>query len=331
MNMARTFTRRRAIAIFAAAAGLPLLTRAEGAARPLTWRGQALGAPATMILNHQDPVESTRLVALVVAEVSRLEKVFSLYRDDSALTELNKVGALVAPPQDLVSLLQRSRGFWEATGGAFDPTVQPLWKLYYRHFSAIDPDPAGPAQAEVASVLKRVDFEGVKFNRDRIVMRPNMALTLNGIAQGYITDRVVDMLRNAGVTSCLVDMGEDRAIGSRPDGTPWRIGLAEGEDGRPDQILNIVNKAVATSSAAGFHFDEEARFGHILDPRSGGTPRLYQRVSVVAGDATTADAFSTSFNVLDEIAIRRIARSSIDLTIHVVDEAGNPSRIESKA
>ncbi|MDR9804662.1 FAD:protein FMN transferase [Rhizobium hidalgonense] len=330
--MARTVSRRRAIAIFAAAAGLPLLRTARAADPATVWTGQALGAPATLILNHDDPVEAARLVELVVAEVSRLETVFSLSRDDSALAELNRVGAVTAPSPDLVALLESSQSFWELTNGAFDPSVQPLWSLFYRHFSAPDADPSGPTRAAVDLTLGRVGFDSVKFSRDRVVMRPRMALTLNGVAQGYITDRIVDLLRNAGVTSSLVDMGEDRAIGSRPDGTPWRIGLAESQgDDHPDQVLNIVDKAVATSSAAGFHFDAVGRFGHILDPRSGGTPAIYRRVSVVANDATTADALSTAFSLMDEANIRSIVRARRDLLVDIVGADGGHARFDSEA
>jgi thiamine biosynthesis lipoprotein len=142
---------------------------------------------------------------------------------------------------------------------------------------------------------------------------------LNGVAQGFITDRIVDMLRDAGVTSSLVDMGEDRAIGAKADGSPWRIGLAESQDSdRPDQVLEIVNKAVATSSASGFRFDQAGRFGHILDPRKGHVPSLYRRVTVVAEDAATADALSTAFTVMDEKSVASIVRSMGDIVVDVV-------------
>ncbi len=330
--MARPVSRRRAIAIFAAAAGLPLLRTAGAAVPAKIWTGQALGAPATLILNHEDPVEAARLVELVVAEVSRLETVFSLSRSDSVLAELNRTGALAVPSPDLVSLLERSRAFWEQTSGAFDPTVQPLWSLFYRHFSTPNADPSGPARPEVGRALEQIGFDRVVFNRDRVVMRPHMALTLNGIAQGYITDRIVDLLRNAGVTSSLVDMGEDRAIGSKPDGTPWRIGLADSQfDDRPDRILDIVDKAVATSSAAGFHFDAGGRFGHILDPRDGTAPAIYRRVSVVADDATTADALSTAFSLMEEASIRSVTRTRRDLLVDLVGLDDSHARFEGSA
>lgn len=330
--MAKGYTRRRAIAIFAAAAGLPLLTAAKAAPSAVIWKGQALGAPATLILNHKDRARAERLIDAVVAEVARLERVFSLYCHDSALSELNRVGAMVAPPQDLVALLGSCEVFWNLSDRAFDPTVQPLWALYRDHFKEPEADPSGPSAETIRDTLEAIGFEGIRFNRDRIVLtRPKMALTLNGIAQGYITDRIVDLLRGAGVTSSLVDMGEDRAIGSRADGTPWRIGLAERQDDEfPDVVLEVTNKAVATSSATGFHFDEAQRFGHILDPRTGEAPALYRRVTVIADDATSADALSTAFSLMDENSIRSAMKRRADVSVDLVSADGGHHRFDTQ-
>ncbi|AFL52446.1 thiamine biosynthesis lipoprotein [Sinorhizobium fredii] len=329
--MGSAISRRRAICIMAAAAGLPLLGhggRAEAATTAITWNGRALGAPATLILNLDDKAKAARLIERVVAEVSRLERIFSLYRPDSALSELNRTGAIAAPPADLVSLLGASRDAWEATDGAFDPTVQPLWILYAQHFSAADANPAGPSEDEKRRALSGVGFDKLRFDRDRVVFaRPGMALTLNGVAQGYITDRIVDLLKDAGVANSLVSMGEARAIGSREDGGPWRIGLAASEDaGAPDSILNLVNRAVATSSPDGFHFGDSARFGHILDPLSGEAPRLYRRVSVVAPTAAAGDAFSTAFSLMKGAAIRGVCERHSDLGVDLVSTSGAHAR-----
>ncbi|NKN37552.1 FAD:protein FMN transferase [Agrobacterium sp. a22-2] len=321
--MVEAIGRRRAICIMAAAAGLPLLPfagSAEAGIEPVVWRGQALGAPATLILNIDDKVLARRLINRVVAEVARLESIFSLYKDGSTLRELNKVGALASPPFEMVALLEACRSVWDASGGAFDPTIQPLWMLYAQHFSSPGADPAGPERQALDAVLSRVGFDGVRFNRDRIAFaRPEMALSFNGIAQGYVTDRIVDLLREAGMTSSLVNMGENRAIGAQADGRPWRIGLAEMETGSaPDTILEIVNKAVSTSSASGFHFDPAARFGHILDPRRGNVPPLYRRMSVIAPDATTADAMSTAFSLMKPEAIQSFLQLHPEIAVDMV-------------
>lgn len=145
--------------------------------------------------------------------------------------------------------------------GAFDPTIQPLWLLHARHFSRDGADPAGPSARDMRKALALVGFDRVHFDRNRISLpQRGMALTLNGVAQGYVTDRIVALLRDAGVTSSLVDMGENRAIGANAQGAPWRIGLAQSEDAtRPDMVLDIIDRAVATSAGAGFHFDSAGR------------------------------------------------------------------------
>jgi thiamine biosynthesis lipoprotein len=125
-----------------------------------------------------------------------------------------------------------------------------------------------------------------------------MGLTLNGIAQGWITDRVADLLRAAGVTSSLVDMGEIRAVGDA-GGHPWRVAV------EPDgAILALADRAVATSAADGFRFDAAGRFGHILDPRTGAPAAAAARATVTAPDAATADALATALTFLDAPSTR---------------------------
>lgn len=314
--MTAPISRRRVIKITAAAAGLSLLPargRASGKMETVIWQGQALGAAATMQLHHHSRAEAERLVAASVAEVRRLEFIFSLYRDDSALVRLNREGALAAPPSDLVALLGECRRYHDLTEGAFDPTVQPLWALYRTHFASPGASPNGPKEIEIAKALEKVGFGNVKFDRDRIILRRGMSLTLNGIAQGYITDRVVEILRAGGIGSSLVDMGESRAIGTAPDGRNWRIGIADPNDpASVEETLDLADQAVATSGGYGFTFDREGRFNHLLDPRTGHTARLYRSVTVIAPTATEADALSTAFSLnpgaTSQQTLRRLGR-----------------------
>jgi thiamine biosynthesis lipoprotein len=309
-------TRRRFVCITAAAAGLALLpvSRAFAAvASPQVkiWRGVALGADAMLQLHHPDPAEAEKLIARSLAEVSRLEKIFSLYDPDSALSRLNRDGALAEPPVELVELMSDSVRFGKLTGGAFDVTVQPLWELYANHFAKPGADPAGPGKAGIEAALARVGYGSLEIgSREIRFARAGMAATLNGIAQGYITDRIVALLRDSGIDKSLVDMGETRAIGGRPDGGAWMVGL---EDPRnPGQIaerIAIENLAVSTSGGYGTLFDPAGRFNHILDPATGATSSRYLAVSVVARTSTAADALSTAFTLLPLDATRRLAES----------------------
>lgn len=96
-------------------------------------------------------------------------------------------------------LLEISGHFHALTDGWFEPAVQPLWALYARHFARPDADPAGPPEDKVREAAALADFEQVRIDSNRIAFsRQGMALTLNGIAQGYVTDRVVQLLRGGG-------------------------------------------------------------------------------------------------------------------------------------
>ncbi|MFD4838608.1 FAD:protein FMN transferase [Achromobacter sp. NPDC058515] len=305
--------RRRFIGIVAASSALALtsgLRRAHAAIAPTTWRGAALGADAELRLYHPDRQAAEALIARALQELRRLEGIFSLYRDDSALAILNRQGFLEDPPSDLLRLLSESRRYAALTGGLFDPTVQPLWRLYAEHFARPGADPAGPPAAAVAQALAHVSCQAVELDAQRIQMRPGMAVTLNGIAQGYITDRVTELFRNAGLARALIDMGEIRGLdpSARPIG--WKVGLADPL--APEQILAqvpLANQALATSGAYGTPLDAAGRFSHLFDPRSGLARPRYRSVSVMAPTATAADALSTAFSHMPLEDTQKIVRS----------------------
>ncbi|MBV2143672.1 FAD:protein FMN transferase [Falsochrobactrum sp. TDYN1] len=298
---------------------IPRFASASGQTEPLIWKGQALGAPAKIMLHHRDRGTAQRLLHDAVREAERLENIFSLYRADSELMRLNRVGALAMPSPELMELLAICRECWELSDGMFDPTVQPLWQCLYKHFSQADPDPFGPTRAQWDAALEKVGFSHVLFNETRIAFtQPSMALTLNGIAQGYITDRIVSVLEKGGVRHGLVDMGEYRVIGTQPGGKPWRIGIANLEtDPRPVETLDIRDQALATSSFSGFQFDEKGRFNHLLNPKTGYSSALYRRVSVIAPSAATADAWATAFNLMDVSEIKTALGKLSGFSVHI--------------
>jgi thiamine biosynthesis lipoprotein len=324
-------TRRRAIGITAAAAGLSLIP--FGGARPAehfaSWQGQAMGASASLQIHHPDRALAMRLIDRAVAEVRRLERIFSLYRSDSALTELNRSGVLVSPPKELLALLGECRQIWNLTGGAFDPTIQPVWSLYFRHFSKAGHDPSGPSAEALRAAVAKVDFSHVQFDKNRVVFaRRGMELTLNGIAQGYATDRIVDLLRAEGIAHSLVDMGEPRAIGNHAEGRPWKVGIADPEaPERVGETLDIVDKAVATSGGYGFRFDPEGRINHLLDPKTGRSPNLYRGVTVIAARATAADGLSTAFSLAEVGKVERALRRLEDVEVWATLEKGQRVRL----
>jgi thiamine biosynthesis lipoprotein len=318
-------SRRRVLGVLAAAPGLALPGLGHAGEAPLvTWRGAVLGALGSISLHHPDRTTAERLVAAARAEIRRLEAMFSLWRADSLLSALNRRGVQVAPPPEMTELLARAVAIAELTGGAFDPTVQPLWALHARHFGTAGADPAGPPAAALEAALARVGHRHLRVSSDRIALvRRGMALTLNGIAQGYITDRVVALLRAGGIAHTLVELGEARALGRHPAGRPWRAALADPQaPGRVWGEVALSDRALASSSHSGFVFDHAGHFSHLLDPRSGRSPHRYRSVSVLAPDATLADALSTGFSLMPESAIAQALPSLPGVEVHLLRHDG---------
>ena len=293
-------TRRRFFAISAAAAALPGL--AFGAAPVTRWRGIALGAGASMTLTGVGEVEAAPVIDRVMSEIDRLEAIFSLYRANSVLSRLNRTDRLASPPPEMLELLTLCGAIHRQTGGAFDPTIQPLWALYAEAAA----EGRTPSDAEIDTARARTGWAGLRFDTDGVTFtRPGMALTLNGVAQGYIADRIADLLRAEGMAGVLVDMGEIHAVGSRADGTPWRAGIAlPGGDLRPGSV-GLVDRALATSAPLGTVLDPAGRIGHIVDPRSGRPGGLWRQVSVSASRAALADGLSTAFCLMPRSLIER--------------------------
>ncbi|MDD5176807.1 MAG: FAD:protein FMN transferase [Sterolibacterium sp.] len=292
-------SRRRFITFAAAAAGLPLLLKAGGVqARLVRWEGIALGGPASIQLYHTDETVAQQAITAALAELRRLEAIFSVYRADSAISRLNRQGKLDHAPADMMTMLERALSLAKISDGVYDPTVQPLWSLYFTHFAADNADPAGPSAHDLAAALALVDWRSVEVDHasNRIAFaRPGMGLTLNAGAQGYVTDKVADVLRAHGFDRMLVDMGEPRVFSAKPDGSAWRIGIANPAD-RNETItsLDVVDKCISTSGGYGTILDKAGHFTHIFNTRTGGTAPAMFSVSVVAKSGFAADGLSAT-------------------------------------
>ncbi|HXZ16324.1 MAG TPA: FAD:protein FMN transferase [Roseiarcus sp.] len=298
-------SRRHVLTLFGAAAGLPLLCARDNAlvnASLFRWDGTSLGSPSRLLLYHRDRSAALRIVARCVDEIERLERIFALYRADSELARLNRDGRLETPSIELLSVLSLSQHLSALSGGAFDVTVQPLWDLYARHFFATAaPAPEGPDPDAIESALRLVDCRGIDLEPRRVVLaRPGMGVTLNGIAQGYVADRLIEILRGHSCDGILADLGrsEMRALGSHPGGRPWRVGLADPRC--PEALaatLELRDDALCTSGGYGTKFEPSGRFHHLFNPATGRSASRYIGVSVVAPRAMIADALSTALYV----------------------------------
>jgi FAD:protein FMN transferase len=316
--MGNRVTRRRFLRIAAATAscgGASLLASSMPRAAepaPAVWRGIAMGNLASIEIRHLERDRANRLLETARAEIERLEAIMSLYRPDSDLSRFNRDGALRDSPLDLVNVLAEARRFGAITNGAFDVTVQPLWQAYASYFGNPGCDPHGPGSDAIRRAVERVDYRALEIDPDAVGLgRPGMQVTLNGIAQGYITDRITELLRNEGLEHVLVDLGEIRALGTRDEVRRWQVGIENPQDRQAIVAeVPLLDRALATSGGYGFKFDAAGRFHHIFDPRTGSCPQRYASVTVIARDATTADALATACNLLTPKEIAAVLRAA---------------------
>lgn len=266
-----------------------------------SWRGIALGAQAQIILNHP---QSSILIPQAIAEISRLEKIFSLYRADSELVLLNQQGSLRNPSFEMVELLSICDHVHTQTLGAYDPTVQSLWATYAQEIA----NGGFPSDTQTAEARNLIGWNKVHFSTREVTFgKLGMALTLNGIAQGFIADKVAAFLRSNGIRNTLVNTGEIAAIGLTQDGTPWPV-QAQGAHHA------LTDMAIATSAPLGTVLDKAETVGHIFDPRTGFKGQVHNAVTVIDPSAAVADGLSTGFCLLTEQEIEVQKMSSQVIT-----------------
>ncbi len=281
-----TLTRRRfmtSIALAGAYAAWPFKDVLAHA--PLyTWRGILLGADVQMTFAHESPETAEQIAKKCVGEIKRLENIFTLYDSHSELSRLNANGYIDTPSTEFIDIVKRANHMNTLTDGAFDITVRPLEN--------------GVKNASIG-------MDKLEFNEEHIRFKgENMALTLNGIAQGYITDRATDLLKQEGLTNVLVELGEKRAIGDHPSGRPWFL-AADGYDAP----IPLIDQALATSASRSPNDGKP----HIFDPKTALPVTSHKMISVKATNATDADALSTAFMGMNAQAIGDIKNSHKDI------------------
>lgn len=307
-------SRRRFLTVLAVGAGSAVL---GGGASPAeeAWRGSALGAEARLLFAGAPAADRRAAVAAILDEIERLEAVFSLARADSDLARLNAAGRLDNPPADLVVLLRLCARLHRLTGGLFDPTVQPLWRRFVAWYAA-DPGRGQPLESFLDEARRRIGFARVALSEAAVALPEGAELTLNGVAQGYITDRVAELLRARGFRHVLVEAGEIRALGGRTPQAPWRVAVP-GRDGP----LALRDAALATSAGAATRLGPDGDH-HILDPRSGRPARIWDGLSVRHPSAAVADALSTGLYCASAREIEAVLARVPGATAWAVNSAG---------
>ncbi|MFQ5588655.1 MAG: FAD:protein FMN transferase [Nitrospiria bacterium] len=238
-------------------------------------------------------------VEAAFSEVDRLEKLMSHYMPESQLSRINQQAGKAPVPVDeeLYRLIRRAHYFSELTEGAFDISFASVGKLWSFRKKTV------PSEAAVKARLPFVNYKKIQLNdADHSVFLPSerMEIGLGGIGKGYAMDRAMSVLAAHGVQNAMVMAGGDTLIRGKKEGASWRVGLRD-----PDQadgilaVLPLTDQAISTSGDyERFFMKDGVRYHHILDTRTGFPAGKSRSVSILAPEATTSDALSTSVFVL---------------------------------
>lgn len=282
--------------------------------------------------------DSTDYTAQIDSVLGRIDDALSTWQEGSLINRINAfnrrdtVFAFYDSTQFYSVVFERSAEIHRVTGGAFDPSVYPLVELWGFGFS----NRHTVTEEEVDSVLKIVGFgpslvDLIEVNRDTYIYKetqirkgePRAKLDFNAIAQGFSVDIMSDVLNSAGVTNYMIELGgEVYCRGVNADGKPWRIAIDKPvTDGSRSlhAVVNVSNKALVTSgSYRKFYEADGRRYSHIIDPRTGyPVEHGVLSVTVMASDATSADAYATAFMVMGLEETQRFLEAHPELGLEV--------------
>lgn len=236
-------------------------------------------------------------------EIKRLEGLISFWSEDSEIAEINRkagISPVKVSPMTL-DLIEKALYVSERTGGAFDPTVGPLMRLWDFKKGII------PDKRIIKDKLKLVDYREMvidRANSTAFLRRKEMSFDTGGIAKGYAADLAVSVLKGEGIKGGLVAVaGDIKAFGTKPDGRPWLVGIRNPrpKDKNDEVIATIELKDMAISTSGDYErflIKDGKRYHHIMNPKTGQPAMGCQSVTVVTKDGVFTDGFSTAVFVL---------------------------------
>ena len=242
--------------------------------------------------------DDNELLSRMEEECMRYENMLSKTVEGSDVWNINhSAGSRVPVSEETRGLILKALEFSRLSDGRFDISVEPCVSLW--DFTSEDRGVL-PDADELAAAAAKVDWTKIDVNEDGVLIPEGMSIDLGAIAKGYISDRIADFLVAGGVESALLNVGGNvRTVGSKPDGSDWKIGIQDPEGVRDQSIVGVVSlsdNAVVTSGIyeRGFTLDGMV-YHHILDPKTGwSVQNELAGVSIVTQEACTADALSTT-------------------------------------
>lgn len=280
----------------ASLAGLAYVGTLPTGLKPYTGSGLAFGTTVTIKVLHDDPEIAQAAIQDALQQVKAVDALMSLYQERSQVYQLNLHGRVDSPDPHLLQVLASAQHLSGLTAGAFDVTVQPLWHT----FSLAKAKGELPTADQLAAAKTLVDWQKLEVSPEHVRLpAPGMAITLNGLAQGYAVDLALAALHAKGIQHALLDTGEFGSLGNKTATAPWLLGIKHPRLANAlSAKLAMDGRRVATSGDYETFFTADFIHHHIFDPASGASPTGLASVTVLAPTGIMADGLSTAFMVM---------------------------------
>src|SRR5450830_7847 len=254
-------------------------------------------------VRHAGGPAVTEVKPAVEAILAEVDRQMSTYRGDSDIERFNELPAhsCQVMPSSILELVRVGEQLSLDSDGAYDLTVEPLMNLW--GFGPQGREEKVPAAAQLAEVRQRVGHRYLRIDGDQLCKDAAVEVDFNSIAAGYTVDRIVDRLKAMGLDSFLAEAtGELKAVGKKPDGSPWRIALEVPRDDEQvaQRIIALDGYGVSTSGDYRNYFEQDGkRYSHTFDALTG-APITHNLASVTVIHPSTlmADGLSTLLLIL---------------------------------
>ncbi len=260
----------------------------------------AMASVCEVRLAADNQAQAEMLAREAIAEVARIERVFSRYRPDSVISRINAAAgkAPVAVDSETAALLDYAGALFETSAGRFDISSGVLRRAWDFRQARL------PDKGELDTLLKLVGWDKVRHADGYVELPlPGMELDFGGFGKEYAADRAAALLSAAGVRHGYVNLGGDlNVIGPQPDGKPWLIGIQDPrDDAQTIASIPVSSGGLATSGDYERFLEIDGqRYCHILDPRSGYPVRYWRSVSVLAPLGIAAGSYATIAMLMEE-------------------------------
>ena len=253
-----------------------------------------MGTPCEIQLFAASEAESVVAAEAVIKDVQRLERLYSRYRDDSFLSEINRAAGragAISVDEETAGLLDYAATCYEQSEGLFDITsglLRRAWKFDQGKL---------PEQSLIDSLLEKVGWHKVSWQRPVMAFSvPGMEIDFGGVVKEYAVDRAAVLCQEHGIRNGVINLGGDiKVLGPRDDGSPWLVGIRHprAKDGVLDTIKLYKGAMASSGDYERCIIVNGIRYGHVLSPKTGWPVRYLAAVNVISDFCVIAGSAST--------------------------------------